>query len=84
MTTVPSGAAEARHLHLGLALDGAGAHPASWLRPGAAEAVLDPKRLTSSARAAEAGGFGFVSLEDDFDPPANGRPTTRRSAKRSA
>jgi len=75
MTTAPSSPAAARHLHLGLALDGAGAHPASWRRPGAAEALLDPRRLTSHARAAEAGAFGFVSLEDDFDPPRPGRPT---------
>jgi alkanesulfonate monooxygenase SsuD/methylene tetrahydromethanopterin reductase-like flavin-dependent oxidoreductase (luciferase family) len=74
MTTAPAGDTAARHLHLGLALDGAGAHPASWLRPGAAEALLDPKRLTAVARAAEGGGFGFVSLDDDYDPPAPGRP----------
>jgi alkanesulfonate monooxygenase SsuD/methylene tetrahydromethanopterin reductase-like flavin-dependent oxidoreductase (luciferase family) len=74
MTTASSGDTAARQLHLGLALDGAGAHPASWRRPGAAEALLDPKRLTSLVRAAEAGGFGFVSLEDDFDAPGPGRP----------
>jgi alkanesulfonate monooxygenase SsuD/methylene tetrahydromethanopterin reductase-like flavin-dependent oxidoreductase (luciferase family) len=58
-----------RRLHLGVSLDGAGAHPAARQLPGAATRPLDPARLVRLARTAERGHFDFVSLDDSFDPP---------------
>jgi alkanesulfonate monooxygenase SsuD/methylene tetrahydromethanopterin reductase-like flavin-dependent oxidoreductase (luciferase family) len=46
----------ARPLHLGIALDSAGA------------ALFDPDRLVELARIAERAGLDFVSLDDGFDP----------------
>lgn len=57
------------HIHLGISLDGAGAHSAAWQLPGAAEKTLDPARLVALARTAERGNFDFVSLDDSFDLP---------------
>lgn len=60
---------------LGLALDGAGAHPAAWRSPGAADGLFTAERLVRLTRTAEDGGFDFVSLDDGFDPPAPGSAT---------
>ena len=57
------------HLHLGIALDDAGAHPAAWRVPGAAEGLTGAERLVRLARTAERGLLDFVSLDDSFDPP---------------
>jgi alkanesulfonate monooxygenase SsuD/methylene tetrahydromethanopterin reductase-like flavin-dependent oxidoreductase (luciferase family) len=57
-----------RHLHLGVALDDAGAHPAAWRAPGGADGLLSAARLEALARTAEQGLFDFVSLDDSFDP----------------
>ena len=54
----------ARPLHLGIALDSAGA------------ALFDPDRLVELARVAERAGLDFVSLDDGFDP-AELQSTTR-------
>jgi alkanesulfonate monooxygenase SsuD/methylene tetrahydromethanopterin reductase-like flavin-dependent oxidoreductase (luciferase family) len=52
---------------LGVALDGAGAHPAAW--HAARAGLLDATRLVGLARTAERGQLDFVALHDSFDPP---------------
>ena len=59
-------------LHLGVALEGAGAHPAAWRAAGAVEGLTGAERLVRLARTAERGLLDFVSLDDTFDPPAPG------------
>jgi alkanesulfonate monooxygenase SsuD/methylene tetrahydromethanopterin reductase-like flavin-dependent oxidoreductase (luciferase family) len=54
---------------LGVALDGAGAHPAAWRWPDAAAGLLEPTRLVGLARTAERGQLDLVSLHDSFDAP---------------
>jgi alkanesulfonate monooxygenase SsuD/methylene tetrahydromethanopterin reductase-like flavin-dependent oxidoreductase (luciferase family) len=53
-----------RHLHLAVALDGAGAHPAAWRHPDAAAEVTSAGRLVDQARLAERGLLDFVTLDD--------------------
>ena len=60
---------------LGVALDGAGAHPAAWRAAGAADGLFTAERLVRLARAAEDAGLDFVTLDDGFDPPAPGSAT---------
>ena len=55
-----------RHLHLGVAVDGAGFHPGAWRQPDVAGSLLDPHRLTALARTADAAGWMFLALDDDF------------------
>ncbi|TCK22122.1 LLM class flavin-dependent oxidoreductase [Pseudonocardia endophytica] len=62
------------HLVVGVEIDGDGAHPASWRaarhRP---EDLLTPGRLAEVGRAAEAAGFGFLTLADAAaGPPGDG------------
>jgi alkanesulfonate monooxygenase SsuD/methylene tetrahydromethanopterin reductase-like flavin-dependent oxidoreductase (luciferase family) len=59
-------------LHLGVALEDAGAHPAAWRLAGAAEDLTGGERLVRLARTAERGLLDFVALDDSFDPPAPG------------
>jgi alkanesulfonate monooxygenase SsuD/methylene tetrahydromethanopterin reductase-like flavin-dependent oxidoreductase (luciferase family) len=59
---------------LGVAIDGAGAHPAAWTVPGVADTLLDPARLVDLALLAERSGLDFISLNDSFDPSAPGEP----------
>ena len=54
---------------LGVALDGAGAHPAAWRAPGGADGLFTAERLEHLARSAEDAGFDFVTFDDGFDPP---------------
>jgi alkanesulfonate monooxygenase SsuD/methylene tetrahydromethanopterin reductase-like flavin-dependent oxidoreductase (luciferase family) len=58
-------------LLLALEADGAGAHPAAWLAPGA-ETALDPRALAETAAAAERAGFAFLTLGDEPVPPFAG------------
>jgi alkanesulfonate monooxygenase SsuD/methylene tetrahydromethanopterin reductase-like flavin-dependent oxidoreductase (luciferase family) len=61
-----------RRLHLGVALDDAGAHPAAWRGPGADVGLFSADRLVRLALTAERGGLDFVALDDGFDPPERG------------
>ena len=52
-------------LHLAVALDGAGWHPAAWRDPQATpQALFTPGYWTALVRAAERGLFDFVTIED--------------------
>ncbi len=53
------------HLHLALALDGAGWHPAAWREPGARpDELFTAGYWTDLIQDAEAGGLDFVTIED--------------------
>ncbi len=53
------------HLHLGIALDGAGWHPAAWRQPDARPAeLLSPGYWTGLVQEAEAGLLDLVTIED--------------------
>jgi alkanesulfonate monooxygenase SsuD/methylene tetrahydromethanopterin reductase-like flavin-dependent oxidoreductase (luciferase family) len=55
-------------------VDGAGAHPAAWRSPGAAEAALDPRFLRETVTTAEGAGFTFAVFADGpLPPPAGAR-----------
>jgi alkanesulfonate monooxygenase SsuD/methylene tetrahydromethanopterin reductase-like flavin-dependent oxidoreductase (luciferase family) len=55
------------HLHLALALDGAGWHPAAWREPDAEPARLfDPRRWVELVQEAERGLLDFVTIEDSL------------------
>jgi alkanesulfonate monooxygenase SsuD/methylene tetrahydromethanopterin reductase-like flavin-dependent oxidoreductase (luciferase family) len=69
---MPTGGRTPRTLHLGVALDGAGAHPAAWRAAGTALGLTGAERLVGLARTAERGRLDFVSLDDAYDPPAAG------------
>ena len=64
-------------LHLGVALDGAGWHPAAWREPDATpDRLLTPGYWTELVRTAEAGLLDFVSIEDTLAtlPTRRGAP----------
>ncbi|WP_411102517.1 LLM class flavin-dependent oxidoreductase [Streptomyces sp. cmx-4-9] len=62
--------APAPPLHLAVALDGAGRHPAAWREPGARPGELFTARLWADAVVeAEAGLLDFVTFEDSFTGP---------------
>lgn len=55
------------HLHLAVALDGTGWHPASWREPDARPAdLLTPRYWTDLISEAERGLVDFVTIEDGF------------------
>jgi alkanesulfonate monooxygenase SsuD/methylene tetrahydromethanopterin reductase-like flavin-dependent oxidoreductase (luciferase family) len=55
-------------LHLAVALDGAGWHPAAWREPDAAPGELfTPGYWAALARQAEAGLLDFITIEDGLD-----------------
>ena len=59
--------AEARRVHLAVALDGAGWHPAAWRQEGAAPGSLfDPAYWVDLAARAEAGLLDFLTIEDSL------------------
>ncbi|MYS81858.1 LLM class flavin-dependent oxidoreductase [Embleya scabrispora] len=63
------------HLHLGVALDGAGRHPAAWRSPHARPAELfDPRYWVELARTAERGLLDFVRLDDSLGSPSTRIP----------
>ncbi|WP_291049408.1 LLM class flavin-dependent oxidoreductase [Herbiconiux sp.] len=56
-----------RNLHLAVALEGTGWHPASWREPAARPTeIFTPGYWLDLVRAAEAGGVDFVTIEDSF------------------
>lgn len=71
------------HLHLAVALDGTGWHPASWREPDARPAeLLTPRYWTDLVGEAERGLLDFVTIEDDltlqFDDPLRADERTDR------
>jgi alkanesulfonate monooxygenase SsuD/methylene tetrahydromethanopterin reductase-like flavin-dependent oxidoreductase (luciferase family) len=63
-------------LHLAVALDGTGFHPASWRDPSARPAeIFRAPYWADLARTAERGGLDFLTIEDSF-----GLQSSRRSA----
>jgi alkanesulfonate monooxygenase SsuD/methylene tetrahydromethanopterin reductase-like flavin-dependent oxidoreductase (luciferase family) len=59
-----------RHLHVAVALDGAGWHPAAWREPSARPAeLLTARYWVDMARLAEKGLLDFVTIEDSLAPP---------------
>ena len=55
------------HLHIAVALDGAGWHPAAWREPAARpDALFSPAYWADLARTAERGLLDFVAIEDTF------------------
>ena len=55
------------HLHLAVALDGTGWHPAAWREAGARpDALFSPRYWADLARTAERGLLDFVAFEDTF------------------
>jgi alkanesulfonate monooxygenase SsuD/methylene tetrahydromethanopterin reductase-like flavin-dependent oxidoreductase (luciferase family) len=68
----PEGAGPRRPI-LGVALDGAGSHPAAWRHPGARPAELfSAGYYVELARTADRGGLDLVTLDDAFAPPGTG------------
>ncbi|KAA9156360.1 LLM class flavin-dependent oxidoreductase [Amycolatopsis acidicola] len=66
-------------MFLALEVDGAGAHPAAWRFSGKPPAVvLNPAHLRDVVRAAEAGGFTFVTFADSPLPPSAGNDIAGR------
>ncbi|WP_245567085.1 LLM class flavin-dependent oxidoreductase [Nocardia vinacea] len=60
-----------KQLHLGVALDGAGWHPAAWREPNSRPAELfSPGYWTDLVATAERGLLDFVSIEDTLRIPA--------------
>ena len=60
--------APTNELHLAVALDGAGWHPAAWREPGAGPgALLTPAYWVALARRAESGLLDFLTIEDSLD-----------------
>ncbi|MDQ1424315.1 MAG: hypothetical protein QOD72_1813, partial [Acidimicrobiaceae bacterium] len=52
-------------LHLGVAIDGAGRHPAAWRHPGATPAALfTAEYYVDLARHAETGLLDFIAFDD--------------------
>ncbi|MBM9466699.1 LLM class flavin-dependent oxidoreductase [Nakamurella leprariae] len=67
-------------LHVGIEVDGAGAHPAAWrIDPDAARDALGGAGIRRAVAAAENGGATFVTIDDSLTPPATG-PATRLDA----
>jgi alkanesulfonate monooxygenase SsuD/methylene tetrahydromethanopterin reductase-like flavin-dependent oxidoreductase (luciferase family) len=61
-------------LHLAVALDGTGFHPASWRDPSARPAAIFGARYWADlARTAERGGLDFLTIEDSFGLQSSGR-----------
>jgi alkanesulfonate monooxygenase SsuD/methylene tetrahydromethanopterin reductase-like flavin-dependent oxidoreductase (luciferase family) len=66
MPVIPD-APEASELHLAVALDGAGWHPAAWREPSARPGkVFDPSYWADLAGEAEAGNLDFLTIEDSL------------------
>ncbi|MFC8044676.1 LLM class flavin-dependent oxidoreductase [Nocardia sp. NPDC057353] len=68
-------------LHLGVALDGAGWHPAAWREPNSRPAELfTPGYWTDLVTTAEAGLLDFVTIEDSLRTPGEWHDDVRGSA----
>ncbi len=71
---VEPGHPEADGLHLAVALDGAGWHPAAWREPDARPDVLFTASYWADlAREAEAGALDFLTIEDSLGPQVANR-----------
>lgn len=74
-------------LHLGVALDGAGRHPAAWREPSSRPAELfGPAYWVDLAATAQRGLLDFVTLDDSLAvpgdaPPGTGAPVDRVRAR---
>ena len=63
-------------LHLGVALDGAGRHPAAWREPTSRPAELFAASYwTEVAAIAERGLLDFVTIDDSLTVPGHGHVT---------
>ncbi len=71
-----------RQIHLALALDGAGWHPAAWLEPDAvaANSLFSASYWLDQVQRAEAGLLDFVTIEDGFLPRSDGSARGRLDA----
>ncbi|MBC2639616.1 MULTISPECIES: LLM class flavin-dependent oxidoreductase [unclassified Rhodococcus (in: high G+C Gram-positive bacteria)] len=69
-------------LHLGIELDGEGAHPEAWRRAGhSPDRLLTGRTVADRVAAAENAGFTFATFEDSLLPPgADGGPVGRIDA----
>ena len=71
-STDPHAAAQSQPLHLAIALDGAGWHPAAWREPSARPTELfNADYWLDLVRDAERGLADFVTIEDSFGLQAN-------------
>ncbi|EON31069.1 Coenzyme F420-dependent N5,N10-methylene tetrahydromethanopterin reductase-related flavin- dependent oxidoreductase [Gordonia terrae C-6] len=69
----------AEHVHVAVALDGAGSHPGAWRAPGAqAHTLTTAAHWQERLAEAEAGLLDFVTLADSF-APHRGHPRTDRA-----
>ncbi|GAA3194099.1 hypothetical protein GCM10020255_095060 [Rhodococcus baikonurensis] len=77
MTSTPSRLAP---LHLAVALDGAGWHPAAWREPHSRPSELfSASYWTELVTTAERGLLDFVTIEDSLSvPPTHSNPSTTR------
>ena len=72
------------YLHLAVALDGAGWHPAAWREPGVRPGDLFTAAYWADlAREAEAGLLDFLTIEDSLGPRPWGGVTPGRNGSRS-
>ena len=66
--------APTNHLHLAVALDGAGWHPAAWREPDAQpDRLFTPAYWVDLAQRAEAGLLDFITIEDGLDLQSDDR-----------
>ena len=66
--------APTNHLHLAVALDGAGWHPAAWREPDAQpDRLLTPAYWAGLVQQAESGLLDFVTIEDGLDLQSDDR-----------
>ena len=79
MTTTP---ADSPQIHLALALDGAGWHPAAWREPDAVPAagLFGADYWLDQVRRAEAAHLDFVTIEDGFPLQSGGQVRGRLDA----
>lgn len=71
----------AHPLLIGVALEGAGWHPAAWREPTARPAALfDSRAWVELARTAATGGLDFLTLEDTLAPAVDGGAPVRLDA----
>jgi alkanesulfonate monooxygenase SsuD/methylene tetrahydromethanopterin reductase-like flavin-dependent oxidoreductase (luciferase family) len=68
----------ARQLHLGVAIDHLGQHPAAWRQsPGQPGRVFTAEPYVAHTRLAESGLLDFVTLDDSFAQPSDRERTDR-------
>lgn len=79
-------ASASRQIHLALALDGAGWHPAAWREPEAVAAagLFGADYWLDQVRRAEAAHLDFVTIEDGFPLQTGGQVRGRLEILREA